>query len=1391
MYSTPLKKRVDYGRETFTVPASLGRDRLQNQLRDDQNKGKLNLSSSSYPSKKPTRKDVLDKYGEAGNTIESEFHDVTTHVKVSGLTSSEPLQLASEFVQDLNFRDRNTPILDNSAYYRKGVDYNFSDEVGGLGAFTPFQRQQVTNIPDEVLLEVSNTEIKSDMGIFLELNYCWITSDNKLILWNINNSSEFHCIDEIEHTILKVKLVKPRPNTFVSSVENLLIVATLFDIYILTISFDDHTHELNVFNTGLKVNVTGFNVSNIISYERTGQVFFTGSTDSVNVWELQYSCSENLFNSKCNKICLTKSSFANLLPTKLIPSMPGGKLIQKVLEGDSGAEEETISQLDVDQSRGVLHTLSTKSIVRSYLITSNGLEGPVSIDIPHIRRSISALGIKDSPLLGSRAFRIARIVSISKRENNDLFLVVITTTGVRLYFKGFTSRRSIGSLKLDFLKFPPTSISNSLEKKNPSIVNQKLVYTQDVCPLSAQKASSIYINTTCASTIISPGIYFTSVKKMNSFGESSNSIARRDPPENKEEHKLYVSVPDYGILKNYGKYVENTALLDTTDEVKEIVPLTRCFNYTSTPQGYANSFASQYNVEPLKVAVLTSNALEIYCYRTPDEVFESLIENPLPFVRSYGLSEACSTALYLACKFNKSEHIKASALAFFSAGIPGVVEIKPKDSRDSISVSPIAQKILDKSGGGDNIVLSPRFYGSVLLITRLFCQIWEENVFVFRRASKAEKSNIFGISITRLQVEYYLSSISVLADFFNIHRPSFVSFVPPKDNNAITASDAESIAMNALILLINSIKDALSLLNVFYEDIDAFKSLLNTLMGEGGVYDSKTREYFFNLHFHDLFTPNTETKQLIKEVLIEVVNANIASGAPADYIMNVLKERFGSFCHGADILCYRAGEHLEAAQKFEIIDSKISRNHLDTAIDLYERCADNIELNELRRIVDIMVKLNYQPRTVEFLLIVADKIDKANQAQEYVSEGCKIADPRKDFYDKRINVYTLIFDIVESVDDNTSAEQSPSIANISIFSPALSLKERVYSVIMNSSNRFFHYCFYDWLVANKRQDDLLQLHSQFVLPYLKERAEKSLEICNLLWFYLSKKEYFLEAADVLYALASADFDLKLSERIECLARANGFCDSSTSFDQKPALLQLSENIHELFDIAAIQDDLLSLVRDETRIDEHYRKQLILKLNGKVLPLSDLFNDCADPLDYYEIKLRIFKVSQFKDEKVIQGEWDRLIDSIKNTPLPDGKSAGQEFFLSSISNTLSRIGKITHDTDVIFPVHFLMNKILESFLNKNPAADGSICSVFLLAGVSHLKLYYTLNHIIKNSEGNVELARKEMVWLIKDWYQNDPELRGSITLEQVEKLEKYDPDTDLVEDYVKDRHSGTK
>lgn len=117
-------------------------------------------------------------------------------------------------------------------------------------------------------------------------------------------------------------------------------------------------------------------------------------------------------------------------------------------------------------------------------------------------------------------------------------------------------------------------------------------------------------------------------------------------------------------MKTHGKYVENATFLETAGPVQQIIPLSGLFNATTKPQGFANEFATQYTSETLRVAVLTSTSIEIYKYRTPDEIFEDLIDNPLPFVLNYGAAEACSTALFVTCKSNKSEKLRSNALTF-------------------------------------------------------------------------------------------------------------------------------------------------------------------------------------------------------------------------------------------------------------------------------------------------------------------------------------------------------------------------------------------------------------------------------------------------------------------------------------------------------------------------------------------------------------------------------------------------------------------------------------------------------------------------------------------------------------------------------------------------------
>lgn len=1462
MFSTPLRNRTGYnGGIIDTNPAALNNNSGLNSNTNAGGKGtaspiqtnnnnlyqidalsNTNLSTRQV-STNPDNNFIqpFNANTTAGN-ISTDLTSVNEHVKVSNLANKAPLELASEYIDYLNRKDNNTPLLDERSYYNNGVNYNFSKDVGGLGAFTPFERQKVINIPDALLNEASRTEIKSDIGLFPELNRCWIIIDNKLILWNINDTKDFQTIDEIKHTILNVALVKAKPGTFVDEIKNLLIIVTPFDIYLLAISYSNITDEITVFNTGMSVSINGMGNLEIVSEDKTGRIFFASKSNSLNIWELQYTGSDDWFNSKCNKICLTESSWSSLLPGNIMSMIPGGNKIHSFFEESS---QETITQLTIDQSRGIIYSLSSRSIIRAYLISKNKLESPAVIEPSYISRIIGTTTARGAPILAKRFLKISKVIFVSQNENSNLFFVALTVGGVRLYFNGSIGRFNIEAIRLESIKFPPSTMTSDilqqeiqqqqLEQQKKNLPFYSSLSLSESILLKVQKKSSILLETTRASTIISPGIFFSAVKKISQqhTNKNANSNINNNEDIQKEpiiSHRLFVSVPDYGILKNHGKYVENATFLDTTGIVKEIVPLTPLFNATNKPSGYANAFATQYTTDNLQVAVLTNNSVEIYKYRTPDEVFESLIDNLLPFALNYGLSEACSSALYVTCKFNKSDTIRSNALTFLTLGIPGVLDIKPRYNSYVSSVSSLWNKTTLGSSMApntsfatknntsntnfnlDDVILSPRFYGIALLITRLLRDIWEKPIFIINPQTKPdfthtllkshpikEQENIIsGVSVSKNDVDYYLSSIVVLNEFFanygdSITRLSMplIGAEKPTDKSEEVANQAENIAINSLIKLVESIKEALSFLNVLYEEseVDGFDHQFLAFENIFRFLKIDIQKDLAKLRFKDIFAPNLTTKSSIREILLCIINRSINRGSSIESTATTLQERCGSFCSTNDILSFRALEHLRKAKEIGSKDYDTLCYHLDSAIRLFQNIVDDLSIEKLKEAVSIMLELNYYPKAIEFLLNIAGSLDKGNLAYQYVANGSLANDERKEFYDKRIVIYDIILDALVKVDKLasqsiiTNAKTIPTLNN----NDAILVKDESYMIILHYDDKLFHYHMYDWLVAENNEDKLLELDTKYILPYLNEKSQDSLKITNLLWVYHSRKSNFGKAAEILYNLAISNFEIKLSDRIECLSRANGFCNSDCPPSQRQAMVELTSTIQELFDITGVQDDTLNLVSTDTRIDDTTREELVKNLNGKILPVSELFNDYAVPLGYHEIALTIFKISDFRDQEEIMSKWDELFNSLKEELDGSGKLEDSVNFIKLLSSVVIKVGRKVSTSEFVFPVSELFPKICHIFHENIPAdhiKPGSIISIFISARISYNKLYYILKDLIETSITTDKIMNQEMTWLIKEWYKNDRKLKDIISYDDINNLDEYTLDTDPIEKYYK-------
>lgn len=237
--------------------------------------------------------------------------------------------------------------------------------------------------------------------------------------------------------------------------------------------------------------------------------------------------------------------------------------------------------------------------------------------------------------------------------------------------------------------------------------------------LIANQQKSLLLKNSKFAKIISPGV-FLCVKKT------------------KRSDKLFIATANYGYLKKNNKLVEDAEFVNYVSNedspftyIHDIVQLTPSMNATNTPNGYANIAASQYTKEPLKFAILTNFGITIYQFRTPDQILKSLkdevIEN---FIEENGYEETCSTLLYLACSYGQystNDIYKRKAQILFSTCGNGArfndttqLSLLALIPHYQVNVaSPIHPTV-------DQVVLSDRFYGTCLLVSRLLRDIWQK-----------------------------------------------------------------------------------------------------------------------------------------------------------------------------------------------------------------------------------------------------------------------------------------------------------------------------------------------------------------------------------------------------------------------------------------------------------------------------------------------------------------------------------------------------------------------------------------------------------------------------------------------------------------------------------------
>lgn len=1177
----------------------------------------------------------------------------------------------------------------------------FFETAASLGPFSPFSKSDTISIPDAIYDQFNQTETQAKMGIFPEIDRAWISVDNRLYFWNYRNASDFHTFDELDQTIISVALVPPKKGMFIDSINHVLVLSTSKDLYLIALSYDQSKNELELYETGMTVSVSGLEVSTIVASKTTGRIFITGKNHGVNVSEINYTNVETWFKGKCTRTCHTSHAISSVLPSlsgydryqfKNIPIV--GSLLKN-------SPPEVIVSMSIDDSRSLLYTLSNSSTIRMYLMEKNGgLNLLFTYTLAQIISHIQMIPTPSSqetedPKTPVAPLSLVSIQVIESKESSRLNLVAITSTGSRIYIKAantLSSQRPPNTMQAIQQRYPPAST-----------------------PSAAPKASTLLTSTNSLSQIFAPGYYFAVVP--NRQGEPG--------------HSVFVSAPDSGkIIAHISAgtvganpvYSENACFLDVEGFVQEICMITP-YTGPGNVSGFANESAAQYTIPNPQIVVLTNTGIHIFTRKYPFQVFEQLGQDIRSFFEFYGRTETCANALSIATRTSSflAEECDFASKVFIELG--GKPHLKV-DDENTYSLSPSRGTAINKFStsvigmstvdAGEVIRLSGRFDGLATYVTRVIRTLWKSRVFKVTKAGNAkrfahatDRKSLEAVQLVLLEISEYLEKNRAFIDGLSGGPDNLLALSGRSEELSL---QAEHRGLHALVALIKSMKEGIAFLILL---IDESSKTTEGLESITTFLPQEIRDKLEILTFRQFFASENGT-ELARELITCLVNRNITDGGSVDSISSVLQDRCVSYCSADDVIIYKA---LEFLRKAESLESNARIQKLNESLHLFQKAAGSIHYDVLKDATNEFVKLKFYPGAVELALTVAQEEDRGNLGLAYLHEGSNPNDSRKEQYERRVRVYELIFKILEKADEEVLQSDGTSNHDGSTLQlqADATLRDETYFVCYSSPDEVFHYKFYDWFISKDVVIRLLDIETPFILPYLEMKAKTDLKISNLLWTYHQKRGNFFAAADVLLVLAKSDFELSLSQRIEFLSRASTYCNCPYPPNLQQAITQLATTIQEYLDVANIQDEILRTVINDNYFDVDRKTEIISHLQSELLTISDLFNNYADPLKYYEISLLIFQTTDYRGSEEISNCWNALISQVHNAAEEsEGNSEPYEY----ISQTVQKLGQQLMLSEFTFPADFLISR-LETYAVEfaSDAPQGWVVDTFLSAGMS--------------------------------------------------------------------------
>ena len=815
------------------------------------------------------------------------------------------------------------------------------------------------------------------MGLFADLNHAWVSIDNALYLWDYTQPDPpLIGFEEQQKQVSAVELVWPRPGVFIQGISRLLIVATTSDIHLVGLSAQPAPtggQSVNLYSTGMQISIKGIEVSVVAGSAKTGRVFFAGK-DSDDVYELTYQQEERWFQNRCGKINHTGKGINAFTPAPLLGF--GAKTSQ-----------EYILDMAVDDTRDLLYTLSSRSTIHVFHMTSNNsLSLVISRPLAATLRDISHMPNAMSDLLTDRNMSIIAIEPINAREASKMHLMATTSTGCRIYLSATSStsfyasvsgtQGAPNSMQVQHVKFPP---GNSAQpQQNPQQSQQSSSQAYGYGQNAALDNSSRSLIPTRKAQRFPPGYFFGFVP-----------TDQRSPSE-----RVLLSSPDTGRIARPPdggppRFPELGMWLTIGTRAEAVGSITTPFNAGPAPRGFANELAVQYDKPAAEIAIMTNNGIHTYRKRRLVDIFaatlrigggdEGLEAEIKIFVRRYGRGETASTALAVACG-QGLDVTSDSRIANITD--PEVLEYARKAFIDYGGKPQFYENnIVDQSVPAiDMVHPSPRHEGLSLYVTRLVRSIWKAPILqeaisaigALIVLSVVPMSKLQSISQDLLKLKEFLNANKTFID--GLSGPDALGRVSTKQDEI--SLQAEHRALHSQVVLIDSIIEGIAFVQVLFDE--RIEAIILSLSGD-------IRQQVRGLSYEGLFcTPSG--RDLAKELVKAIVNYNIANGSNVETVAEALRRRCGRFCSADDVIIFKAQEHLKRASETGA-DTELGRNLLNESLKLFTQVAGSLTMEQLQWALSSFSNLQFYAGAIQLALIVAHECDRGNRALSWIEDG--------------------------------------------------------------------------------------------------------------------------------------------------------------------------------------------------------------------------------------------------------------------------------------------------------------------------------------------------------------------------------------------------------------------